>query len=331
MEGERERERPPPTESARFLDEAPEREESDPGAGGGPDPNEESSVLFAEEAGLEASEEAPPLDPSEDSGVHLADVAPGASGEVRAYQEKLATQAEAEEAKREEREELPPKIRARPAPMITAAADEVGVAHCPACQAKNPSDALRCGRCGAEIPPAIPTARGPKRYKTFGEEREGLGDPRDVLPTYRRAELADQDAARNARYQESRQRWLDYRKRVVLASATLFVVIGAITSLLSFSSWVMVLFGVLLDGACGAVAADRLVAERGGKGKGLLLFGMAGVVSALLKLGMGTLAMLTSGTIAAFIIFLIAGTIGASAASGLLAGLMVEMEAVDQG
>jgi hypothetical protein len=118
---------------------------------------------------------------------------------------------------------LPPSVRATPpqapAPSarpkikieIPATGAQASYAECPACQARNPHDCLRCGRCGEEIAPAT---AGSSEARSKRSILLGQASPRllgevdaEVLPEEVRDELdrRERDSAERVRARQAKR------------------------------------------------------------------------------------------------------------------------------
>lgn len=328
------------SDSTRFSDEAPDSS-----------PAESLETNASDVGDVDSCDTAPSgefltafEDLNQDSGVLLADVAPGAESDLARIQSREAEQdAAGQEQVARERAVRQAKHRERYQPQITVqrgeravtAKDDTGVAVCPACQAKCEFTAALCARCGAEIPAAIPSGqrRGGRRYgnyETFGE-RQSEDDAWDMLPEEKRREFEEAEVRREQQRRHSVFKVRLYRQRVMAMLAAISAGLGLVTTGVSLGLGFPGALAFLADAGLGAGAGYLLWSRKGGRIHGFLLFGGAGLASIGCKLALGGIARMLGGSIAgAFSLPIYLGVLAAMMILGFLIGTAVESEFLDQ-
>ncbi|HBP23833.1 MAG TPA: hypothetical protein DEA08_39405 [Planctomycetes bacterium] len=157
-------------------------------------------------------------------------------------------------------------------------------ATCPACEARNPPDSLRCGRCAEEIPSAIPTHRSPgRRAIQLGQARRANqeGVAAELLPEHVREQIA---AAKQASEEHTRAavvRRESFRRTTMAAVAAVFG-LGSLLSLSTSLGWLGALW-VIADGAIGAGLGHGLIRSNLDRLRCGALFSVAAGASTVIK------------------------------------------------
>jgi hypothetical protein len=234
--------------------------------------------------------------------------------------------------------EAPPRVVTR---AVRPNAQRWLFAKCPDCESKNHVDAVLCGCCGAEIPPAIPADGIGCSKRGQGVARERLELDPDLVPEHLRerwAEEAEEQAERVAARGE-RYRWRRWSVSVGSATffgvfltgiATAFYLIVADTALDGHFS-VAAVVGLLL----GALAGRETFRRGGGHVEGTVIYGAAAFVAIGVLIGAGGWRVfqtgdstLTSSLSAAMFIFP-AVFLLASSILGSLMGLTIGLQNFD--
>lgn len=157
-------------------------------------------------------------------------------------------------------------------------------ATCPACEARNPPDSLRCGRCAEEIPSAIPSQRSAgRRAIQLGQARRADSEEvaPELLPEHVREHIAAAKRASEEHTQRAVERREGFRRQTMAAVAAVFV-LGSLLSLSTSLGWLGALW-VLADAALGAAVAHVLIRSDFDRLRCGTLFSAAAGASTLIK------------------------------------------------
>lgn len=185
-----------------------------------------------------------------------------------------------------------PIVRREP---VTGA--EPAAVTCAACGASNVYTALACGRCGADVAPAIPDVRGALGAMAVGSplllrnaapaappDASAAADPFAVLPPDVRARMiAERDgrAAHKVRLGERQARAV---RRLVVLTALGAALLGAVVTWVLVHGVAAIAVCAAIDAALGAAVALGVVRASAGRGlTGALLGGGAGLASGCAK------------------------------------------------
>ena len=202
-------------------------------------------------------------------------------------------------------------------------------ATCPACEARNPPDALRCGRCAEEIPSAIPTQRSPgRRAIQLGQAQRGhrAGVAAELLPEHVREHIAAAKQASEEHTQRALERREAFRRHTMAAVSAVFV-LGSLLSLSTTLGFLGALW-VLADGAIGAALGHVLIRSDLDRLRCGVLFSAAAGTSTVLK-SMLILAQLGQLAVGFVLPGLVAFT-GLAWLTGFLTCMTVESRVMDQ-
>lgn len=202
-------------------------------------------------------------------------------------------------------------------------------ATCPACEARNPPDSLRCGRCAEEIPSAIPSARpAGRRAIQLGlanrADREGVDA--ELLPEHVREQIAAAKQASEEHTQRAVVRRETFRRQVMAATGVVFA-LGSLLSLSTMLGWVGVLW-ILGDAALGAAVGHVLIRTDFDRLRCGAMFSAAAAGSTVLK-SMLIMAQLGQFAVGLVLPGLVSFT-GFAFLTGFLTCMTVESRVMDQ-
>lgn len=214
-------------------------------------------------------------------------------------------------------------------------------AACPACEGKNHVDALLCGRCGAEIPAAIPPSGADCPTRRHGVARERVAIDPELIPESIREQLreAEEEQAERIAARHVRYRWR--RWSVTAGSGAFFGVLGGGIA----AAFYLVVADATLSGRfavagvcallAGLFAGHETFRRGGGRIEGTVVYGAAAFVFLGILIALGGHRVfqtgdstLTSGLAGAMFIFPACFQL-ASSILGSIMGLSIELQNSD--
>ncbi|MDC3379454.1 hypothetical protein OAX78_04145 [Planctomycetota bacterium] len=238
-----------------------------------------------------------------------------------------------------------PKRRVAVPPKESGPRD-AGFAMCPACEAKNPTEAAVCARCGEHIPPPVPVdfsvAMTHRRRTRIDVDPGDPGaaadtgageieddDISDVIPDHVKAQFAATAGAVAARQAAHAGRVERYRRTVTIGCAGLLVLLGLMPSIFSMEPEA-ILLSTVFDAALGAAAGNLLVRRKGGRHVGIGVLAAAGGLSLAFKMPLGVLEIMFSSMAGAVIFAVVVAMWGFAICAGSMLGLSVHQFYADE-